>query len=66
MRCLRNSGQSPPATAAFRAVLEGTLQRGLATDAQIAAHAIEHAGVVHSDDRDFGRFAGLRWRNPLG
>lgn len=38
----------------------------LATDALIAAHAIEHAGVVHSDDRDFGRFAGLRWRNPLG
>jgi len=24
------------------------------------------SGVVHSDDRDFSRFAGLRWRNPLG
>lgn len=38
----------------------------LTTDALIAAHAIEHAGVVYSNDRDFDRFAGLRWRNPLG
>jgi len=37
----------------------------LATDALIAAHAVEQAATVHSDDRDFGRFAGLRWHNPL-
>ena len=27
--------------------------------------AIEHAGTVCSNDRDFGRFEGLRWNNPL-
>jgi predicted nucleic acid-binding protein len=37
----------------------------LTTDALIAAHAVEHAATVHSDDRDFGRFGGLRWHNPL-
>ena len=36
-----------------------------AIDALIAAHAVEQAATVHSDDRDFGRFAGLRWHNPL-
>jgi hypothetical protein len=50
---------------AFR--LLGHLGTGanLTTDAQIAAHAIEHNGEVHSNDGDFGRFAGLRWVNPL-
>lgn len=37
----------------------------LTTDAQIAALAIEYQGEVHSADTDFGRFAGLRWVNPL-
>jgi len=37
----------------------------LTTDVQIAAHALEHAGEVHSNDTDFGRFDGLRWVNPL-
>ncbi len=37
----------------------------LSTDALIAAHALEHGGVVCSNDRDFGRFKGLRWINPL-
>lgn len=37
----------------------------LTTDALIAAHAIEHAAVVYSNDRDFERFSGLRWKNPL-
>jgi predicted nucleic acid-binding protein len=31
----------------------------------IAAHAIEHVGVVHTDDRDFSRFAEVRVHNPL-
>ena len=35
------------------------------TDVQLAAHAIEHGGEVHSNDVDFGRFEGLRWVNPL-
>lgn len=36
------------------------------TDAQIAALAVEHQAVVHSNDVDFARFSGLRWTNPLG
>ena len=36
-----------------------------ATDALIAAHALENTATVYSNDRDFGRFTGLRWRNPL-
>lgn len=37
----------------------------LTTDAHLAALAIEHRCVVHSNDADFARFPGLRWRNPL-
>ncbi|PRY59430.1 hypothetical protein BCF74_10917 [Knoellia remsis] len=37
----------------------------LTTDAQLAAHAVESGGTVFSNDRDFGRFAGVRWVNPL-
>lgn len=37
----------------------------LTNDAHLAALAIEHGGEVCSADRDFGRFPGLRWSNPL-
>lgn len=37
----------------------------LTTDAQFAALAIENQAELHSCDGDFGRFPGLRWRNPL-
>ena len=37
----------------------------LVTDAHIAALAIEHQAEIHSNDADFARFPGLRWRNPL-
>ena len=37
----------------------------LTLDAQLAALAIEHQCELHSNDNDFGRFPGLRWRNPL-
>ena len=37
----------------------------LATDAHIAALAMEYQAEVHSNDADFARFPGLRWRNPL-
>lgn len=37
----------------------------LTTDVQIAAHALEVRGEVHSNDRDFARFKGLKWVNPL-
>lgn len=37
----------------------------LTSDAHLAALAMEHEAELHSTDADFGRFAGLRWRNPL-
>ncbi len=37
----------------------------LVTDAQIAAAALEHGGVVHTTDADFLRFGDVRWINPL-
>lgn len=37
----------------------------LVTDAHIAALAVEYQAEVHSNDGDFSRFPGLRWRNPL-
>ena len=37
----------------------------LTTDAHLAALAIEHQCELHSNDRDFSRFPGLRWHNPL-
>jgi toxin-antitoxin system PIN domain toxin len=37
----------------------------LTTDAHLAALAIEYQCELHSNDGDFGRFPGLRWRNPL-
>jgi toxin-antitoxin system PIN domain toxin len=37
----------------------------LTTDVQLASHALEHNGELHSNDSDFARFEGLRWINPL-
>lgn len=37
----------------------------LTTDAHLAALAIEYQAELHSNDADFSRFPGLRWRNPL-
>jgi len=37
----------------------------LTTDTHLAALAIEHQAELHSNDTDFARFPGLRWRNPL-
>lgn len=37
----------------------------LTTDAHLAAIAIEYQCELHSNDADFSRFPGLRWRNPL-
>ena len=40
--------------------------RRLVTDATIAALALENAAEVHTNNaRDFQRFPGLMWRNPL-
>ena len=37
----------------------------LVPDAHIAALAIQHDAEIHTNDRDFSRFPGLRWSNPL-
>jgi len=37
----------------------------LPTDAHLAALALEHGAEMCSCDRDFARFPGLRWMNPL-
>jgi len=46
----------------------GTAQASgrLTTDAHLAALAIETQSELHSNDTDFSRFPGLRWRNPIG
>jgi toxin-antitoxin system PIN domain toxin len=46
-------------------IIEGQARGPLITDAQLAALTIAHGGVLHTTDRDFSRFPGLRWRNPL-
>ncbi len=46
-------------------LVEGHGTGNLTTDAHIAAYAIEHAATVYSNDADFSRFPGLRWKNPL-
>ena len=37
----------------------------LVPDAHIAALVMEYDAEVHSRDTDFGKFPGVRWRNPL-
>jgi len=35
------------------------------SDAHLAALAIEHGLILCTNDRDFAKFKGLRWMNPL-
>jgi toxin-antitoxin system PIN domain toxin len=44
---------------------EGQARGPLATNAGLAAVTIEYGGVLHTTDRGFARFPGLRWVNPL-
>jgi toxin-antitoxin system PIN domain toxin len=48
-----------------RMLIEGQATAALVSDAQIAALAVEYGGVLYTADRDFTRFPGLRWVNPL-
>jgi len=41
------------------------VRAALMTDAHLAALAIEHGAVLCTNDRDFTRFPGLKWSNPL-
>lgn len=46
-------------------LVKGQVRGPLATDAQLAALTLEYGGVLHTVDRDFARFPGLRWVNPI-
>ncbi len=47
-----------------RLCVDTDAQGDLIPDAQLAAMAIEHASELVSFDRDFARFAHLRWTRP--
>jgi len=48
------------------ALLAGaSVSSNLVTDAHLAALAMEHQAELNSNDNDFSRFSGLRWRNPV-
>jgi toxin-antitoxin system PIN domain toxin len=44
---------------------EAQVRAALMMDAHLAALAIEHDAVLYTNDRDFSRFPGLKWVNPL-
>lgn len=44
---------------------EGQARGPLVMDAHLAALAVEHGATLYSTDRDFARFPGLRFKNPL-
>ena len=51
-------------------ILSGLMRSGQTTgplvmDAALAAIAIEHGATLRTADRDFGRFPGLNWVDPL-
>jgi toxin-antitoxin system PIN domain toxin len=52
--------------AILRALLVDAQARGpMVSDAALAALAIEHGATLCTTDRDFARFPGLSWKNPL-
>jgi len=66
----RPNVRCPPPTERHAAILGTLLTRDGAsgnhtTDAHLAALAIEWGLELQSADRDFARYRGLRWRNPL-
>lgn len=48
-----------------RLMEEGQASGPLVMDAALAALAIEHGATLCTADRDFARFPGLSWRDPL-
>lgn len=44
---------------------DGKTRGPLVMDAVLAALAIEHGATLFTTDRDFARFAGLSWTDPL-
>ena len=48
-----------------RMLIDGEAGGPLTTDAELAALTMENGGVLYTTDRDFARFPGLKWTNPL-
>lgn len=48
-----------------RLAIQGQTAGPLVMDAVLAAIAIEHGARLQTTDRDFARFEGLDWTNPL-
>jgi uncharacterized protein len=48
-----------------RMLIDGQAPGPMASDAHLAALTMEYGGVLHTTDRGFARFPGLRWVNPL-
>ena len=48
-----------------RMLIDGQAPGPMASDAHLAALTLEYGGVLHTTDRGFARFPGLRWVNPL-
>jgi uncharacterized protein len=48
-----------------RLMKEGQIRGPRVTDAALAALAVEHGATLHTADRDFARFPGLKWANPI-
>jgi len=46
-------------------LINGQVRGPIATDAELAALTVEYGGILNTTDRDFARFPGLRWTNPL-
>jgi hypothetical protein len=44
---------------------DGQASGALLMDAALAAIAVEHGAMLCTTDRDFARFGGLSWTNPL-
>ena len=47
------------------ALITAGVGANLVTDAHVAALTMEYQAELHSNNTDFSRFPGLRWRNPL-
>ncbi len=52
-------------TTLIKLARNGQARGPLMMDAHLAALTIEHGGVLFTTDRDFARFEGLKFRNPL-
>lgn len=64
--CVRIIVPGPKHWLIFRSLIRSTGAAGnLTSDAHLAALAIEYDCPLYSTDRDFGRFQGIRYINPL-